>query len=559
MSNSSSTGLGFIAHSLLGRPVAVEFIPAGGLSYTNGLCLFIDSGLDMSARRDAVIFQALLLASGSLDACYIKRLRGRPRATRNYLFLEAARLLHNPPHRLPHVFADRYSLEIIPPSCSENALLQALKSTGEPGLPQVFGRIRPGPLLKYSGELPAGKGALSESERRGQFTPQNFDDSEDDDLPEDNFSLLKLLSNPLSSGGVFAKMFEDILGLKRSGEGGENSDNSSGGTPVSGARKVLKIGSNVVEYLGQEEGHPDLKISDMTTLYSYPEWDRYKGSYKADWAKVVELDPPEIQDAVPLRADWRKVARYLHPLGLEYKITSRQPRGDDIDLQNLIDYIIQVKAGQSPDENIYRRNQKSRRDMSIALLVDLSESTGDICANGESVFSRQMTFALSLLEAFDKLAVPVLAYGFHSWGRHHVQMMKIRHLNSKGSYHARKCCERLQPAGFTRMGAAIRHSCHQLSRLSQTKRNVMLVISDGFPYDEGYEGDYAAADTMQALREVREANIAPVCVSIGTEQSDDSLLQIFGATSFIRMDNVPAALSRFQKAVQYELARVLRG
>jgi hypothetical protein len=45
-------------------------------------------------------------------------------------------------------------------------------------------------------------------------------------------------------------------------------------------------------------------------------------------------------------------------------------------------------------------------------------------------------------------------------------------------------------------------------------KRVLVLVSDGFPYDEGYEGGYATADTRQAMLEARKLGIGCVCVGI---------------------------------------------
>ncbi len=61
---------------------------------------------------------------------------------------------------------------------------------------------------------------------------------------------------------------------------------------------------------------------------------------------------------------------------------------------------------------------------------------------------------------------------------------------------------------------------------------MLLVLSDGFPYDDGYEGRYAEADTHKALEELRADGVACLCLSIGGAAAADTLERVFGAASY---------------------------
>ena len=89
----------------------------------------------------------------------------------------------------------------------------------------------------------------------------------------------------------------------------------------------------------------------------------------------------------------------------------------------------------------------------------------------------------------------------------------------------------LEPAGYTRMGAAIRHAGELLKTEAGTPNRLLLVLSDGFPYDDGYESRYAEADAHRALEELRADSVACLCLSIGASTPTDSLERVFGSAS----------------------------
>ena len=69
------------------------------------------------------------------------------------------------------------------------------------------------------------------------------------------------------------------------------------------------------------------------------------------------------------------------------------------------------------------------------------------------------------------------------------------------------------------MGAAIRHAGELLKTNAGTPNRLLLVLSDGLPYDDGYESRYAEADARKALEELRSDGAGCLCLSIGTSTS----------------------------------------
>ena len=64
-----------------------------------------------------------------------------------------------------------------------------------------------------------------------------------------------------------------------------------------------------------------------------------------------------------------------------------------------------------------------------------------------------------------------------------------------------------------------------------TPHRLLLVLSDGFPYDDGYEARYAEADSRKALEELRADGVGCLCLSIGAATEADALERVFGSAS----------------------------
>jgi nitric oxide reductase activation protein len=92
-------------------------------------------------------------------------------------------------------------------------------------------------------------------------------------------------------------------------------------------------------------------------------------------------------------------------------------------------------------------------------------------------------------------------------------------------------------------GAAIRHGAHVLSSRAGTSMMLLVLISDGVPYENGYERRYAAQDTRRALRESVKRGIGCACVSVRAATEEDVLQQVWGDVPHRRLPDA-AALER---------------
>jgi nitric oxide reductase activation protein len=77
------------------------------------------------------------------------------------------------------------------------------------------------------------------------------------------------------------------------------------------------------------------------------------------------------------------------------------------------------------------------------------------------------------------------------------------------------------------MGAAIRHGIHELEQSAQKVR-LVLILSDGFPNDVDYKGEYAVADTRMAILEARTKQIVVKAITVNMG-ADGRLNDLYGS------------------------------
>jgi nitric oxide reductase NorD protein len=157
----------------------------------------------------------------------------------------------------------------------------------------------------------------------------------------------------------------------------------------------------------------------------------------------------------------------------------------------------------------------------------------------------QLEALILLAESVETLGDRYAIYGFSGWTRKRCEVFPVKAFEGRWDNAARGRVCAIEPKDYTRMGAPIRH----LTRLLQTveaRTKVLISLSDGKPddYDPLYRGEYGIEDTRQAFFEARLQGVHPFCITID-EQGADYLPHMYGAASYIILDDVPSCHSRF--------------
>jgi nitric oxide reductase NorD protein len=267
--------------------------------------------------------------------------------------------------------------------------------------------------------------------------------------------------------------------------------------------------------------------------FRYPEWDAQLQDYLHDHVRVQPVELPADGDGDFYRgtldryrglvARMRRAFELLKPEGL---VMLRQwPEGDAFDHRALIDFAIDRRAGRIPSDRLFIKRLKQVRDVAVLLLVDLSRSTANPAAGGRATVLEVAKEALVLFcEALQVVGDPYAIAGFSGTGRHAVDYFCIKDFQEPLAAGVQKRISGLRPHRGTRMGAAMRHATAQLAQVPSRVR-LLILVSDGFPNDLGYKGEYAIADTRRAAQEARACNVhvKAITVNIGSDPRLDDL------------------------------------
>ncbi len=304
---------------------------------------------------------------------------------------------------------------------------------------------------------------------------------------------------------------------------------------------------------------------DEPFCYLYPEWDFRAGGFKARWCRVRErlMEEGTSDFYTETLSEYRLLvsqvrARFEHFLPELFRKVTRRYDGEDLDLDQLVDLVVDCRAGTTPSEKIYWRRERTQRDVAVALLLDMSATTNDYvqleaaravrptAANAQSYsqylrriasgvdergkplrkraidIEKQATIVL--IQALESIGDSYAVYAFSGSGRGDVEFHVIKDFAESLSQRIARRIDAVAPAHATRMGAAIRHAVRKLERVEAQTR-LLFLISDGRPYDRDYGRDandqeYAVNDTRQALREAVRRKIRPFCLTIDKEGAD---------------------------------------
>ncbi|BBZ24535.1 nitric oxide reductase activation protein NorD [Mycolicibacter hiberniae] len=496
----------FLAGYLAGRSIEVSQASPGEAAHTNGHAIFVSAGASAATQRREVLVQGALLGARSLEPRLVKALRARPSVARRYLALEGNRVLSEVADRLPLAATLRPGSP--PPTATADESLRLARgrlTVADP--PEWFGVIKPARLLRSAG---AAGGKATEADLRFEVdVAQAPADDDDDDADESR--ILKLFDNPVFNFPALSDFLRKLLGGSRSGD-----SNSGGELPSRALRRGRPAGPNA-RPLPSRIRFADLKPAATAGIGGawYPEWDVFADSYRPDWCRVVDfpLTAAAGSGAGVIHDD--VLRRRLSRVGLGPKVLRGRSDGDELDLEALIDVFVDLRAGHSPPEHVYTERRKLDRNLGVLILLDASGSSTDTDPAGLAVHDHQRRAAATLAATLEELGDRVAVYGFRSQGRHCVELPAIKTFDQRFGAAGRARLDQLQPSGYTRLGAGIRGAGQILKTRAGTPNRLLLVLSDGFPYDVGYEGRYAEADVTKAIEELRSDGLGCLCLTIG--------------------------------------------
>ena len=269
----------------------------------------------------------------------------------------------------------------------------------------------------------------------------------------------------------------------------------------------------------------------------YPEWDWRQGAYRDPGATVLLLSAPSgpqqwIDDTLEARSGMlHEIRRRFELLRAQRVRVHKQLDGDDIDLQAYIESYADFRAGLPMAQRLYQTERRSRRDMAIMLLVDVSGSTDGWIAADRRIIDVEREALLLVCIALDGMAEPYSVLAFSGEGPQAVVVRSVKRFDERYDNTVAQRIAGLEPEHYTRAGAALRHASTLLMK-EPAEHRLLLLLSDGKPNDiDDYEGRYGVEDLRQAVIEAKLQGISPFCLTID-RQAAHYLPAVFGASHY---------------------------
>jgi nitric oxide reductase NorD protein len=492
--------------------------------------------------------QASLVAAGSLDPAILGRLRARRGAARRYLAVEGHRALATNESVLPPAvrpIIDRVTAASVDSAAASLAVALVRRPLAAP--PACFGALR---VRRTVAAVERAAGRASAPAAAGGRAPSalpEIDDEQGDPAEDDARSLGQLLSSPVGGGGPVGRLLKRLVASTRQRSGG----GPSGADAATHVGRARSRGTGTV--VSSRGAAPAVEESSARrrTGWAYPEWDVHGNRYRPDWCTVVESDPPpEDERWMPL-PDGAAFRRPLARLGTGLVACRRRPQGDDIDIDAAVEATVDARVGSPVAEACYIESLRRRRDLAVLILLDVSGSAAEPGPGGRPVHEHQRYVAAALTTALHDLGDRVALHAFNSQGRSSVRVLRIKGFDDRLDAGVVGRLGGLVPAAYTRLGAAIRHGTAMVDEHGGTSRRLLVVLSDGFAYDHGYEGLYGEADARRALAEARRRGVGCLCLSVGAGTEADALHRVFGTAAHAAVataDQLPALIGPLFRA-----------
>ncbi|MCP4934892.1 MAG: VWA domain-containing protein [bacterium] len=277
----------------------------------------------------------------------------------------------------------------------------------------------------------------------------------------------------------------------------------------------------------------------------YHEWDYQSQSYRPDYATVYET----IQDIgnasyidglldkhKQLTRRLKQIVDLLKPQ--QRKRVRYQSEGDEMDMDVLLRAWTDFKAGSIPDTRYYQSHVKDGRNISVLLLLDLSQSINEVPEGCSSTILQLSQEAVSVLsEAIEALGDPFAIAGFASNTRHEVRYTHFKGFSEHWDRDAKGRLANMEGGYSTRMGAALRHGARYLDHRSEEKK-ILFLLTDGAPRDiDVFDEQYLYDDTHKAVVELEQKGINTFCITLDTH-ADEYVAGLFGTHRYAVIDQI---------------------
>ncbi len=298
-----------------------------------------------------------------------------------------------------------------------------------------------------------------------------------------------------------------------------------------GRPKEVVLSDEAPHHARPEKTAPSHEFAE--TKLQYPEWDFRADAYREPGTTVhvstVQEGPQAWVDETLAshRTTLNQVRRRFEMLRPQRMRFRKQLEGEEIDIDAYIAARADFRAGLPLNHALYQTSRIARRDMAIAILIDISGSTEARVSGSKRVIDIEREASLLVSVAMDSMGEPFCIQAYSGEGPDGVVVRTVKSFEESYSATVARRIGSLEPEQYTRSGPAIRHATSTLMK-QPAKHRLLLLLSDGHPNDvDEYGGRYGVEDMRQAVQEAKLQGVNPFCLTID-RQAADYLSKTFG-------------------------------
>lgn len=289
-------------------------------------------------------------------------------------------------------------------------------------------------------------------------------------------------------------------------------------------------------------------------IFPYAEWFYRQGRYKQEWCRVYEESGSDLKLHADLSASARACAgrlrKFIGGLMNQRRLVRGCCDGPEVDLDAVTRYFASPVEFRDSNVKLFQQNRPAANTMAVLILVDCSLSS-DSWVENRRILDVEKELASVLALAMEGTTIQVEFASFSSQTRKCCRYQILKSFSDVNSAIPR--INSLQPSGYTRLGAVLRHATKRLGEIRARDRAI-FIFTDARPTDyDAYEGKHGIADVKKAILEARIQGITTIGLVAGRCRERHHL-DIFGPGKY----HYVLEVADFIKTMQLQFLHLLK-